>query len=536
MAFFGVPLSGLIASQDQLTSVSNNLANLDTVGFKDQTVSFSDLFAQSSSVNQSNDPISTGLGVTAAQTNSDFTDGGISSTGIASNAALSGNGFFVVQGTSGTPSYTRAGDFTANAQGFLTSPSGEQVLGYGATNGVVSTTGALQPLKVALGSVIPATATSQFQITANLNSSAKVGSTFSSTTPVYDSLGAQHVLSVTYTKTGSNAWSYSATMPAADLSSSATTSTTAASPSTASYAFGSATDTLSGSATISLGSGSPVSVSAAGLTPSAFAASINSNSTLQSEGITATLTGSTVTLSGPASGAGGNLVLGGTVTDATTSATITPSTPTTATTASTGAVLAQGTLSFDSSGNLELQPVTPATTPATYVQSVSINVPQFADGGAASSLTWNLADKNGNGTITQTDLASSTATTQNGQGSGTLTSYAIQSDGTIQGTYSNGQTDALGQIAIATFANTQGLARTGGNDYQATPGSGLASVGLAGTGGRGTLTGGSVEASNVDVAAEFSKMIEAQQAYSANAKTITTFQQVSQATIAMISG
>ena len=203
MAFFGVPLSGLIASQDQLTSVSNNLANLDTVGFKDQTVSFSDLFAQSSSVNATDNPIQTGLGVATAQTNSDFTDGGISSTGIASNMALSGNGFFVVQGTSGAPSYTRAGDFTANADGYLTAPSGELVLGYGATNGVVSTTGTIQPLKVALGSVIPATSTSKFQISANLNSSAAVGSTFASTTPIYDSLGAQHTLTVTYTKTAS---------------------------------------------------------------------------------------------------------------------------------------------------------------------------------------------------------------------------------------------------------------------------------------------------------------------------------------------
>jgi flagellar hook protein FlgE len=533
MAFFGVPLSGLIASQDQLTSVSNNLANLDTVGFKDQTVSFSDLFAQSSLVNQSNDPISTGLGVTSSQTNSDFTDGGISSTGIASNAALSGNGFFVVQGTNGAPTYTRAGDFTANADGFLTSPSGEEVLGYGATNGVVSTTGAIQPLKVALGSVIPATATSKFQITANLNSAAAVGSTFSSTTPVYDSLGAQHVLTVTYTKTASNSWSYTASLPGADLSSS---TATPASQSTSTYTFGAATDTLGGSATIALGSGSPVTISAAGLTVTQFAAAINANSTLQSEGVTASLSGGVITLSGPASGAGGTLALGGTVTDTTTSATITPSTPTTAAVAVANGTVAQGTFNFDSSGNLELQPVTPATTPATYVQSISISVPQFADGGASSTLTWDLTDKNGNGTITQTDLANTTAATQNGQGSGTLTSYAIQSDGTIEGTYSNGQTNALGQIALATFANNQGLARVGGNDYQATPGSGAASIGVAGTGGRGTITGGSVEASNVDVAAEFSKMIEAQQAYSANAKTITTFQQVSQATIAMIQG
>ena len=408
MAFFGVPLSGLIASQDQLSSVSNNLANLDTVGFKDQTVSFSDLFAQSSLTNASNDPIETGLGVAAAQTNSDFTDGGISSTGIPSNMALSGNGFFVVQGTSGAPSYTRAGDFTANADGFLTAPSGEQVLGYAATNGVVSTSGTLQPLKVALGSVIPATATSNFQISANLNSSSAVGATFASTAPIYDSLGAQHVLTVNYTKTGSNAWSYSVNLPTADT--------------------GAATSQL-----------------------------------------------------------------------------------------------ASGTLTFDSSGNL--------TAPT---GTVPITIPTFTDGAASLKMSWNLDNANGGGAISQTDLGSTTSSTQDGRGSGTLTSYAIQADGTIQGSYSNGQTFALGQVAVASFANTQGLLRTGNNDYQGTPGSGSASIGIAGTGGRGTITGGSVEASNVDVAAEFSKLIVAQQAYSANAKTVTTFQQVSQATIAMI--
>lgn len=409
MAFFGVPLSGLIASQDQLQSVSNNLANLDTVGYKDQTVSFSDLFAQSSLVNAANNPIETGLGVQAAQTTSDFTDGGISSTGIASNMALSGNGFFVVQGGTGAPSYTRAGDFTINSSGYLTAPSGEQVLGYGASNGVVSTTGTLQPLKVDLGSVIPATATSQFQISANLNSSAAVNSTFSSTTPIYDSLGDTHVLTVNYTKTAANTWTYSVNVPTAD-------------------------------------------------------------------------------------------------------------------TGAASSQIATGTLTFDSSGNL--------TSPT---GNVAVSIPTFTDGAASMNLSWSLDNANGAGAITQTDLASSTSSTQNGQGSGTLTSYTIEADGTIQGSYSNGQINALGQVAIASFANTQGLVRTGNNDYQATPGSGTASVGIAGTGGRGTITDESVEASNVDVAAEFSKMIVAQQAYSANAKTITTFQQVSEATIAMIS-
>jgi flagellar hook protein FlgE len=195
-------------------------------------------------------------------------------------------------------------------------------------------------------------------------------------------------------------------------------------------------------------------------------------------------------------------------------------------TADTGAgssQVATGSLSFDSSGNL--------TAPT---GTVSITIPSYTDGASAQTLSWHLDDANGNGTITQTNLANGTSATQDGQGSGTLQSYAVQADGKIEGTYSNGQTNALGQVAVATFSNTQGLLRIGSNDYQATPGSGTASVGVAGTGGRGTITGGSVEASNVNVAAEFSKMIVAQQAYQANAKAITTFQQISQATIQMV--
>jgi flagellar hook protein FlgE len=112
--------------------------------------------------------------------------------------------------------------------------------------------------------------------------------------------------------------------------------------------------------------------------------------------------------------------------------------------------------------------------------------------------------------------------------------YAVQPDGTIEGTFSGGNTLALGQVAVASFANVQGLVSAGSNNYQATAASGSAVIGVAGTGGRGTVVGGSVEESNVDIATEFAKLIVAQQAYSANAKSITTFNQVSQATIAML--
>jgi flagellar hook protein FlgE len=94
---------------------------------------------------------------------------------------------------------------------------------------------------------------------------------------------------------------------------------------------------------------------------------------------------------------------------------------------------------------------------------------------------------------------------------------------------------SLGQVAVASFANVQGLTQLGSNDYQATFASGTAVVGQAGEGGNGTITGGAVEESNVDLSTEFANMIVAQQGYEANAKVLTTMDQVSQATIQLIS-
>jgi flagellar hook protein FlgE len=183
-----------------------------------------------------------------------------------------------------------------------------------------------------------------------------------------------------------------------------------------------------------------------------------------------------------------------------------------------------GTLNFDGNGTL---------TSTTGV--VPISIPTLADGATSPLTLTGPFGTTTSPTVTQTALASATnATTTDGFASGTLTTYAVQSDGTIQGTFSSGNTLVLGQVSVASFANIQGLANTGNNSYQPTAASGAAVIGIAGTGGRGTVVGGSVEGSNVDIATEFAKLIVAQQAYSANAKSITTFNQVSQATIAML--
>ena len=410
MSAFSIPLSGLAASSSALNVIANNLANLSTDGYKDQSLSFAGIFNQMQGTSGNGDPIQVGNGVEIAGRSSDFSDGNVTSTGISSNMALQGNGFFVVQGN-GQTAYTRAGDFTVNSDGYLCTPQGELVMGYPATNGVVSTGAAMAPISVADAGVVPGSASTSFQMTTNLNAAASVGDTFSAPMTVYDSLGESHLLSVNYTNTGANSWSYSVSLPAADTG----------------------------------GTGSPT-------------------------------------------------------------------------------VLASGSLTFNSDGTL-----------ASPTGSVGgINISGLADGAANMSLTWNLSDSAGNGLITQQSSTSATsASSQNGYASGTLSGYSILSDGTVQGQFSNNQTIALGQVAVARFNNNQGLIQSG-NDYLASFSSGQAMLGEAGTGGAGTITGGSVEASNVDLTAEFSKMIEAQQGYQANAKVLTTMNQISQATLQII--
>jgi flagellar hook protein FlgE len=112
-----------------------------------------------------------------------------------------------------------------------------------------------------------------------------------------------------------------------------------------------------------------------------------------------------------------------------------------------------------------------------------------------------------------------------------LTSFNVTSNGTIQGVFSNGQTTVLGEVALANFTNPQGLIDTSGNDYLVSVASGAATTGVAGAGGLGTIQGGALEQSNVDIATEFANLITAERDYQANAKALTTADQITQTAI-----
>ncbi|HEY1531671.1 MAG TPA: flagellar hook protein FlgE [Galbitalea sp.] len=125
-------------------------------------------------------------------------------------------------------------------------------------------------------------------------------------------------------------------------------------------------------------------------------------------------------------------------------------------------------------------------------------------------------------------LSTASISAQNGTAAGTLQSYTLSADGTLMGSYSNGASLAIARIALTNFTNPEGLQKVGSSDYKATIASGDATIGTAGTDGLGNLVGGSLEMSNVDLTQEFSNLIVAQRGFEANARIITTSDQILQ--------
>jgi flagellar hook protein FlgE len=515
MPNFDIPLSGLNADSTALNTIANNLSNMNTTGFKAQTTNFSDLFYQQVGTAGSGDEIQQGTGVQVASNSTDFTGGTVSSTGISTDAAIDGTGFFVLDGGDGSQLYTRDGNFQMSSNGALESTTGQAVMGYSATNGVINTSGALSDIVIPTGQVMAPSATTTFSMTQNLDSASAVGATASSPVTVYDSLGNSYVATVNYTKTGTNNWSYNISMPDTLTPSSATVGGVT----TVNYDFGASGGTL---ATVDAGTNLTITApaTAGGTATTALPTFTGSpetvadyvtdlNTALAAAGITVGAGGVTVssTAAGVLTISGANISTSGSVIQD----------PVGTNTA--------GTLTFDSSGNL--------VNPAGDVSGISFA--GLSDGAAAMNMTWDLVGSSGTGNISQTAAANSTSSpSQNGYASGQYQSFTIGSNGAVSATYSNGQIQNVGQIALATVTNEQGLADIGSSEYQTTSASGQASVGVAGTGGLGTLEGSSLEASNVNISAEFSNLIVAQRAFEANSKAVTTFDSVAQETINMI--
>jgi flagellar hook protein FlgE len=212
---YSIALSALQADSTAIDVVGNDLANLNTTGYKATDLNFEDLMAQNMGTAQTIAQV--GMGVGPVGTVSNYTQGTLATTNGATDAAIQGNGFFVVQNAENQTLYTRDGSFQVNAAGTLVTATGETVQGWPAVNGSVNPNGPVGNLTLPLGTTIPASATSTMGLTMNLDSTTATGGTFSAPIQVYDSQGTAHTLTVNFTETSANNWSYTVTIPAADL-------------------------------------------------------------------------------------------------------------------------------------------------------------------------------------------------------------------------------------------------------------------------------------------------------------------------------
>jgi len=442
MASFSIPLTGLEADSTALNTIANDLSNMNTTAFKSQSTNFSDLFYQQVGANGAGDLIQVGAGVRVASNETDFTAGTPNSTGVASDVALQGNGFFVVD-NGATQNLTRAGSFQTDSTGNLITSNGFNVMGYPAANGLVNTNAPLAAINIPIGQVQAPQATTTMSIPTTLDSASALNAQFPAEITVYDSLGSPHVATVTYQMTATNTWTYSAQLPAADYS---------------------------------LAGGDVVP------------AAITGTMTFNPDGTLATV----------AQGAGPAKSVG------------------------------------TAAGDVSSIPLD--FTPAAVVGPPAIPASALADGAAGLTINWDLLGSAGTPNISQVDATSaiSGSTSQNGYTAGQYESFAVGSDGTVSVTYDNGQSQDVAQIALANVANLQGLTMLGNGDYQTTQASGAATIGISGTGGLGSMEGAALEASNVNISTEFSDLIVAQRAFEANAKSVTTFDTVTQDTINMV--
>jgi flagellar hook protein FlgE len=555
-------LSGLNVNQVKLNVVANNIANVNTVAFKSTRVTFKPQFyVTDAGGTQPQDPFGgtnpsqRGLGAEISALEKNFQPGSIEATGRPTDLAIDGDGFFVVKGDE--LRYTRDGTFKINSLDQLVTNGGDIVQGFGVDKDFKVISGNLTSIDIPLGAATTASATGNVRFEGNLNAGGDVGA------------GASILTSQLLTTVGGGAPPAGATL----LTSIAATTDSA----TAIFDSGDvftlagkkggrdlpeATFTVSATSTLDdlmtffqqgLGINTDVPDDGNPLTPTAGIAvevdSTDPNSArivmagnLGTENALAMPTGSFETSGGItpldfAEGANAAGIQSDPVGESIHTSFVaydslgTPLTiGVTAVLESTSSlgntwrffaeagddtdidlVVGTGTLTFDTAG--KLRDATGTT--------ISIN---RNNTGADTPLNIDLDFSR------LTELTSNRSelvmTNQDGSPIGRLNGFSIGADGKISGSFSNGITRTLGQVALATFSNTQGLIDRGGNMYIEGPNSGAAVIGTAGTLGTGKVVAGSLELSNVDLSEEFINLIIASTGFSAASRVITTSDQL----------
>ncbi len=199
---FNAALSGLNANSNALSTIGNNIANANTIGFQSSAVTFASVYSSTNGVrlNGAGNSLQVGNGVQTGAVHTNFEQGNLNESTSPLHAAIQGNGFFVARNSDGTTSYTRAGDFTVNNNGYLVASNGSQVQGYLAQNGTIPPGAPLTSLQIPIGQTIAPSTTTQATLRLNLNADAATDSSFNATMQVYDSRGTARTMNVSFTR------------------------------------------------------------------------------------------------------------------------------------------------------------------------------------------------------------------------------------------------------------------------------------------------------------------------------------------------
>jgi flagellar hook protein FlgE len=468
-------ISGLRNHMTYMDVIGNNIANVNTIAFKSSRVNFQEVLVQTlrgASSPQDDlggaNPLQIGLGMKIGSIDVLQTQGSLQTTGKLTDFAIQGDGFFVLSDGQKNV-YTRDGSFDVAVNGDLVSPvTGWKVQGWSvAPGGTIDTLSPVSTINIPFGSAMAANATSTMRLAGNLNASAPFGSATNTTVNVYDSLGNLHSVKMAFTHTAAGEWTVTDAL--------------------------SVTATLAGGGTGSLAS---ISGQPADLRPGTYAVTTTASGDIS---YVFTPTG------GPAEAA-----VSGTITAGGTNTTLIPGLTLTA-----NGALTNGTHTITVGGGTAID----FGTDGAYVTSnpaISLNLTPGGGAESPQNVAINLAEVTsfaGEGTVN--------TESQDGFAAGSLVTFSVSASGEITGIFSNGSNHVIGQVALATFTNPGGLSRGGDNMMEATSNSGEARIGAANTEGRGTVSSGVLEGSNVDLAQQFTNVIIAQRGFQASSRVIT---------------
>ncbi len=562
-------ISGLRNHQTRLDVVANNIANVNTIGFKRSRVNFQDILSQTiqgASAPTTNlggtNPQQVGLGMTVSSIDTLFTQGNLQLTGVNTDMAIQGNGMFVLHDGNGNEYYTRAGAFTVDSEGHLVNAAnGYFVQGWNAVDGVVTITNSTENIVIPVNSSIDPHATTAVEFANNLNSYTNGTLEIDTTSQqVTDAVAGTANVTWSIQPTGNfSEWRITATTDSGAFRIGGNSYTTFYYDVTvddydpAGITTGEVTSVSDTGGFFGGGPVGPVDIDIDGDATADATINIPVVGTDFSDlgpdiSVQAPDTGGTVTFShtsSPTYSAQIN-IFHSQGSDPDNPVSLTYNFRKTANntwlytvSVNSGAFVStvvsgdSGYIVFDKSGSFDPSATAAANLTAGYITSVDEIVPPFVfdlDTGTPPVERLTISPDFTYSTQYASDNSLIIAN-QDGYDEGQLSSFTVSQSGEINGIYTNGLTQVLGQVALAMFRNPGGLLKQGDNLYAATVNSGAAQVGSANTNGLGSISAGMLEMSNVDIAQEFVDMITAERGFQVNSRSITTSDEILQEVI-----